>query len=132
MPIPSRSPAMTCGPSCPSIAMRSGSSWSSAGKRFRVESAATLAHRLAMKKLATVIAFVSSAVIAAPVFACPGMDHDAPQIPRTAQKAKDAKDTKGQDTAKAKDDASKGADQKPADTAKAKDTTKKPDKVSSK
>ena len=84
-----------------------------------------------MKQLATVIAFVSSAALASPVFACPNMDHD--EAPRTAEKDKaPPKDTaaapKAPKTEQPKDTAA-GKDQKPAD-AKAKDAKKPADKVS--
>ena len=75
---------------------------------------------------------VASLSIAAPVLACPNMEHGADQ-PKTADTAKDAKDANGT-TAKAKD-APKEAP-KPAETAKSpatapKDQPKKPgDKVS--
>ena len=79
---------------------------------------------------------VASLSIAAPVLACPNMEHGADQ-PKTADTAKDAKDGNGTTaTAKAKaKDAPKEAP-KPADTAKSpatapKDQPKKPgDKVS--
>ena len=72
-----------------------------------------------------VISTLASLALVAPAFACPNMDHD--EAPKTAEKDK-AKDTKGQDGAKAKDapkaDQNKDKDQKPADTAKAKDAPK--------
>jgi hypothetical protein len=84
-----------------------------------------------MKKLATVIAFVSSAAIAAPVFACPNMEHD--EAPKTTTAEKDKAPAK--DTAKAKDQQKQDQGKSTTDTAKAKDTKdtgKKPDKVSQK
>jgi hypothetical protein len=68
-----------------------------------------------MKKLATLLA-VGSLAIAAPVFACPNMDHET----KTADKPKDSngKDSSGT-TAKAKD--APKEQPKPADTAKAKE-----------
>jgi hypothetical protein len=81
-----------------------------------------------MKKLA--LAFIATASLAAPAFACPNSDHDSAQATATAKK---------DDKAPAKADAkAKPADAPKADTAKAapakdsKDTQKKPDKVSSK
>lgn len=44
-----------------------------------------------MKKLATALAAASALTLAAPAFACPGMDHDA--APRTADKAEAPKGT---------------------------------------
>jgi len=72
-----------------------------------------------MKKLAILI----SLAIAAPVFACPGMDHEK----STATAKSDKADKKEAPAAKtdAKTDTAKAA---PAKT----DTAKKPDKVSSK
>jgi hypothetical protein len=85
-----------------------------------------------MKKLATIVAAVASLAIAAPVFACPDMDHS--ESPRTAEKAKDSKDAKGQDKAKAepkKDTKANDKTAKPAnDTKPADKTEKKGDKVS--
>jgi hypothetical protein len=73
-----------------------------------------------MKKLAILI----SLAIAAPVFACPGMDHE-----KSTATAKSDKDKAEKKDAPAKTDAK-------TDTAKAApaktDTAKKPDKVSSK
>ncbi len=75
----------------------------------------------------TFLAFCASVALAAPAFACPNMDHDQAETPKTAEKAPakatdKTKDQPKQDTAK------------PADTAKAKapakDAPKKGDKVS--
>ncbi len=72
-----------------------------------------------MKKLAALLVLS----FAVPAFACPNMDHDQTEAPKTADKAKEqpkakdqpkatpAKDTK--DTAKSKD--AKPADKKPGD-----------------
>lgn len=75
-----------------------------------------------MKKLAILI----SLAIAAPVFACPGMDHE-----KSTATAKTDKSDKADKAAPAK------TEQPKQDTAKAtakdsKDTAKKPDKVSAK
>jgi hypothetical protein len=83
-----------------------------------------------MKKLATIIATASLA-IATPVFACP---HEEGAAPKTAEKAKDAQDTKGTTDAKAKEQPKK---EEGATTAKTKeqpkqDAPKKPEKVSQK
>jgi hypothetical protein len=80
-----------------------------------------------MKKLA--LAFIATASLAAPAFACPNSDHDSAQATATAKK---------DDKAPAKADAKAKPADAPKDTAKAapakdsKDTQKKPDKVSSK
>jgi len=77
-----------------------------------------------MKKLAILI----SLAIAAPVFACPGMDHEKSTATAKADKA-DKTDQNQKKAAPAKTDAK-------TDTAKAApaktDTAKKPDKVSQK
>jgi len=70
-----------------------------------------------MKKLAILV----SLAIAAPVFACPGMDHEK----STATAKSDKADKKEAPKTDAKTDTAKAA---PAKT----DTAKKPDKVSSK
>jgi len=83
-----------------------------------------------MKKLATVIATAASLAIAAPVFACPDMDHGTDETaPRTAEK--DKKEAPKQDKAKDADKA-KAKDADKAKTAKPADKDKKPDKVSAK
>jgi len=78
-----------------------------------------------------IAAILISICVAAPAaLACPNMDHDKTETPRTADKDKD---TKAKDADKAKDNS--GDKAKPAD--KPKDTAKKPadakpgDKVSS-
>ena len=72
-----------------------------------------------MKQLSIAAALLSLS-IAAPVFACPGADHDAPatkqtaKAPEKAQDAKDAKDAKPADKAKAAEKAQDAKDAKPA------------------
>ena len=73
-----------------------------------------------MKKLAILI----SLAIAAPVFACPGMDHEKSTATAKSDKADQKKEAPAAKT-DAKTDTAKAA---PAKT----DTAKKPDKVSSK
>jgi hypothetical protein len=83
-----------------------------------------------MKKLAIVL----SLAIAAPVLACPNMDHDEGQAPKTAQKNDKQKPADAPKKEEPKQEQQPKQEQpKPADSAKkdGKDT-KKPDKVSSK
>ena len=74
-----------------------------------------------MKKLAILI----SLCFAAPVFACP---HDDAEAPKTADKAKDSKGTTAKETPK-KEEGTTTAKKKEEPK---QDTTKKPDKVSQK
>jgi hypothetical protein len=82
-----------------------------------------LRHHCRMKKLAISLAALTSLTLAAPAFACPGMDHDSPSNTAEAAPKKD--------TAKPADKA-----EKPTDTKTAKPTEKaapkKGDKVSMK
>lgn len=73
---------------------------------------------LPMKKLATAFAALATLSLAAPAFACPNMDKEEVQTPRTADKDKAAKPAT--DTAKASD--AKPADKAKAAPDKAKDT----------
>jgi hypothetical protein len=82
-----------------------------------------------MKKLALSLAALTTLTLAAPVFACPGMDHDSPS--NTAAKDAPKKDTtaKAADKTEKTDGKTDAKAAKPAD--KAKDAPKK-DKVSMK
>ena len=79
-----------------------------------------------MKKI--LLGFAASALLATPVLACPGMNHDETAAPKTAEKQKQEPAKK--DDAKPADKA-KDTDQKPAaDTAKKAPEKKPGDKVS--
>jgi hypothetical protein len=78
-----------------------------------------------MKKLATAFAF-ASLTLAAPVFACPNMDHDQAETPKTADKDSPKKDASDKDKATEAPKPATNKDQPPADTAKAKDAPGKP------
>jgi hypothetical protein len=69
-----------------------------------------------MKKLSIAVALLSLS-IATPVFACPEKGHS--ETPRTAEKAKETKETAKADKAKDAKPADKAKDAKPADQAKA-------------